>query len=144
VGRTKGPFQIQIGKKATEIASGANHLVILAEDGMVHTLGCGEQGQLGRTSSRSSSRNFRHWKSLICPLPLYVKNKPMKAEKIWCTAYGTFIKQLQIDVIFAFGLNNYNQLTFNAHSITEFYPKPTVLKHIQKIAGRTARFKIFT
>jgi regulator of chromosome condensation len=145
LGCSKKPIQIRIGKTVKDIASGANHLVILVEDGMVYTLGCGEQGQLGRTPLRSSSRESRQSKSLLNPEPVYVKHKLIKAEKIWCTAYGTFIKLMQTDVIFAFGLNNYKQLTdFETNSLIEFHPKPTLLKNIKKIAGKTNKYMIYS
>lgn len=35
------------GLKCVDIASGTNHLVILTENGLVYTIGCSEQAQLG-------------------------------------------------------------------------------------------------
>lgn len=141
LGCSKKPIQIQIGKTVKDIASGANHLAILAQDGMVYTLGCGEQGQLGRTSLRSYSRYSRHSKILLNPEPVYVKHTLIKAEKIWCTAYGTFIKQLQTDAIFDFGLNNYKQLIdLKSNSLIDFHPKPILLNNIKKIAGNTKTY----
>lgn len=42
-----------------KVASGADHIVLLANSGEVFTCGCGEQGQLGRVTERSSGRNAR-------------------------------------------------------------------------------------
>ena len=39
-----------------KIASGSNHLVMLADDGHIYSCGTGEQGQLGRQMPRSSGR----------------------------------------------------------------------------------------
>ena len=78
-------------------------------------------------------------KSLLNPEPVYVKHKFIKAETIWCTSYGTFIKQLETDVIYAFGLNNYKQLadftsTHRISSHTNF-----IEKH-KKIAGKLNKY----
>ena len=44
---------------AAKIASGADHLLILSSNGSLHSLGCAEQGQLGRISLRFADRGSR-------------------------------------------------------------------------------------
>lgn len=58
-GGEKKPIELVTGTVITKIASGADHLVMLAEDGQMHTVGCGEQGQLGRVSERGADRMSR-------------------------------------------------------------------------------------
>ena len=48
-----------IMNNVAKIASGADHLLILASNGALHSLGCAEQGQLGRISSRFADRGSR-------------------------------------------------------------------------------------
>lgn len=38
--------------RVVKIASGQDHLVCLTDDGRLYTMGCGEQGQLGRIAER--------------------------------------------------------------------------------------------
>jgi regulator of chromosome condensation len=137
-GSAEIPLQIKFEKKAVDIASGANHLVIQLNDGKVYTLGCGEQGQLGRLAERSSSRTSRQGKNGVwIPGLVYLQNKPITVEKIWTTPYGTFLKQYNSSKIFAFGLNNYKQLGGSSANLNiEFFPCLTKLKDVKNIAGR--------
>ncbi len=48
-----------IMNNAAKIASGADHLLILSSNGALHSLGCAEQGQLGRISLRFADRGSR-------------------------------------------------------------------------------------
>lgn len=131
------PFQILCHIKSKDIVSGNNHLVILSENGQVYTLGCGEQGQLGRVSDRSSSRKSRQGnKVLLKPDFVYIKTKPAIADKIWATSYSTFMRQRYTGDIYVFGLNNYNQLPTKSSKLVEFFPKQTYLSRIIKIAGK--------
>lgn len=58
-GNEKLPFDILPGHIVVKIASGADHLVMLTNDGQIYTCGCAEQGQLGRTTERCSGRDAR-------------------------------------------------------------------------------------
>lgn len=59
-GNERLPYQIMTEHKIMKIASGADHIVFLTNLGEVFTCGCAEQGQLGRTSKRSSDRESRY------------------------------------------------------------------------------------
>lgn len=60
MGNEKLPFQIISSEHlVVKIASGADHIVFLTNYGEVYTCGCGEQGQLGRLTGRSSGRHAR-------------------------------------------------------------------------------------
>jgi len=52
-GNKRTPINLLEGTVCCSIASGADHLVILTTAGKVYTVGCAEQGQLGRISERS-------------------------------------------------------------------------------------------
>lgn len=47
-----------IMKNVKKIASGINHLVMLSKN-KVYTMGCGDEGQLGRICQRNSNRESR-------------------------------------------------------------------------------------
>ena len=51
------PVLLPPGKKAIDIAAGANHSVILGDDGVAYTFGANDVGQCGISSSSSSSNN---------------------------------------------------------------------------------------
>lgn len=55
----KKPVLLDQKLKFTKVVSGGHHLVLLGTDKNVYTLGCAEQGQLGRFSQRQSSRDSR-------------------------------------------------------------------------------------
>lgn len=58
-GNEKLPYLIMSEYTIAKIASGADHIVFLTNFGEIYTCGCAEQGQLGRTTERGSSRNAR-------------------------------------------------------------------------------------
>lgn len=53
------PIKILDNIKIVKIASGCHHLTCLSDAGVVYTCGCGEQGQLGRVSEKSSTDGGR-------------------------------------------------------------------------------------
>ncbi|XP_044256267.1 regulator of chromosome condensation [Tribolium madens] len=116
-GNEKLPYEIIQEVHVIKIASGADHIVFLTNHGEVYTCGRAEQGQLGRTSERGSSRNARSGmgKGQIAKLlePTIISLKPslkLHFDNIWTGTYGTFAKVAGKNDIYVFGLNNYNQL----------------------------------
>lgn len=121
-GGEKKPIELVIGTTIVKIASGADHLVMLAEDSQIHTVGCGEQGQLGRVSERGADRMSRQGIGNLL-VPGVVPFKPTKRPEfvdIWTSTYGTFAKDKN-NQIYVFGLNNYNQLALKEQK-THFHP----------------------
>eukprot|EP00051_Salpingoeca_urceolata_P035574 m.30444 g.30444 ORF g.30444 m.30444 type:complete len:454 (+) comp9436_c0_seq1:143-1504(+) len=119
---------------AREIASGADHIAILAENGKVYTMGCGEQGQLGRVSQRFSERDSRRELSgydtpaalekahttlaavrdLLRPHLVSARVlRKVRVEHVFCGTWST-LAVADDGRVFAFGLNNYAQLGVGA------------------------------
>ncbi|CAH1119730.1 unnamed protein product [Phaedon cochleariae] len=116
-GNEKLPYEIIKDVHVIKIASGADHIVFLTHFGDVYTCGCAEQGQLGRTSERGSSRNARSGmgKGQIAKLlqPSMISLKPslkLHFDNIWAATYATFCRVASSGDIYVFGLNNYSQL----------------------------------
>ncbi|XP_026324538.1 regulator of chromosome condensation-like isoform X2 [Hyposmocoma kahamanoa] len=102
------PVKLDIGEPAAGIASGGDHLVVLSTSGSVYTMGCGEQGQLGRLSQRSASRDTRQgFSALLVPSKVTLKGG---ASRVWAGYHATFILDGGQDKVIAWGLNNYGQL----------------------------------
>ncbi|CAH0545761.1 unnamed protein product [Brassicogethes aeneus] len=116
-GNEKMPYEILSNVHVVKIASGADHIVFLTNSGEVYTCGCAEQGQLGRTSERGSSRHSRGsigkgaLEKLLKPAPISLKpSLKLHFDNIWTGTYGTFCKVANKDDVYVFGLNNYYQL----------------------------------
>ncbi|XP_013145733.1 PREDICTED: regulator of chromosome condensation-like [Papilio polytes] len=102
------PVRVDVAESAVALASGGDHLVILSSSGAVYSMGCGEQGQLGRLSQRSASRDARQgFSALLTPAKVTLK---MGASRVWAGCHATFVLDANGDKVFAFGLNNYGQL----------------------------------
>ncbi|XP_047509678.1 regulator of chromosome condensation isoform X1 [Pieris napi] len=105
---SKEPLKLAIPETAVGIASGGDHLVVLSTSGAVYTMGCGEQGQLGRLSQRSASREARHgFSALLVPSKVTLK---CVVSRVWAGYHATFALDAVSDKMFAWGLNNYGQL----------------------------------
>lgn len=136
-GNKRMPINVLPDLTCCDIASGADHLVILTCQGKVYTVGCAEQGQLGRVSLRSASGEGRRGKTeLLKPGMVVIKNKNKPIEAIWATNYCTFLRESQSGIIWAFGLNNYKQLLANAKDLpTIITPINTKIESVRQIAG---------
>lgn len=136
-GNKKAPVEVVKGIRAVDIASGADHLVILTSKGGVYTIGCGEQGQLGRLSVRTATGESRRGKSSLLQPDLITKKRgSFKANAIWATTYCTLLREHGTSQVFAFGLNNYNQLAMPKKTTeTLLHPTLTTFENVKKIAG---------
>ncbi|XP_030767877.1 regulator of chromosome condensation [Sitophilus oryzae] len=126
------PYEIIKNQHIVKIASGADHIVFLTIQGEVWTCGCAEQGQLGRTSVRGSSRNARNGidkgniAKLVKPAPINVKlSLKLHFDNIWAGIYCTFVKVADGNDIYVFGLNNFNQIGLDIQA-PEFFPKKSL------------------
>ncbi|XP_055610045.1 regulator of chromosome condensation isoform X2 [Uranotaenia lowii] len=139
-GNKRLPIQVIPGIRSVDIASGGDHLVILAENGHVYTVGCAEQGQLGRISTRAASGESRRGKTdLLQPGVVTLKGKKVQADAIWASTYCTFYKDHSTGRIFAFGLNNYCQLGIPnpSENVVKpvFVPELTSFTDVKSITG---------
>ncbi|KAH6920865.1 hypothetical protein HPB50_028147 [Hyalomma asiaticum] len=98
-----------------QITSGSDHVAMLTAKGELLTMGCGEQGQLGRLSTRTETR----WSCVRAENPLkptivpVTKPKGCKTrafDRVWAGAYATFARLRDSGKLWACGLNNYHQL----------------------------------
>lgn len=136
-GNKKTPVQVVPQIIAVNIASGTDHLVILTKSGNVFTIGCAEQGQLGRVTSRTlTGESRRGKKSLLTPGLVPKKTKNFVANAIWATPFCTFLRESKTDLIYGFGLNNYNQLGVKkSDKEFEHYPILSKFADVKAIAG---------
>lgn len=137
-GNKRNPIEVVAGLVAVDIASGNDHLVILAEDGSVYTIGCAEQGQLGRVSGRSLDGESRRGKTaLLTPGVIKRKAQNFKANAIWATPFCVFMRERSKGDIYAFGLNNYNQLGVPKHDGKEIEHHPVLSEftNVKSISG---------
>lgn len=86
-GKQQFPVEVVPGEEFVDIKSGADHLVLLSNKGKVFTVGCAEQGQLGRISLRSSSGETRRGKSDLLQPGLVVSSHIRVADAIWASTY---------------------------------------------------------
>lgn len=111
----KTPIQLLERIPVIKVASGNNHLALLSFDGFVYTAGCGEVGQLGRLHEAFACRDARNRKgieNLLIPQPIKVfkSRKNVSFDDIWAGGLATFSRSKETGEVYAFGLNNYNQL----------------------------------
>lgn len=134
-GNKRMPIEVLPGTISCDIASGADHLVILTCSGRVFTMGCAEQGQLGRVSLRTASGESRRGKiELLQPGKINVKRGKL-IDAIWATTYCTFVREMNTPNIYAFGLNNYNQLGLKQTSELIIAPTLTKFENVKSISG---------
>ncbi|XP_045155115.1 regulator of chromosome condensation isoform X3 [Echinops telfairi] len=108
------PVQVQLDVSVVKVASGNDHLVMLTADGDLYTLGCGEQGQLGRVPELFANRGGRQGlERLLVPKRVLLKSRGSRGhvrfQDVFCGAYFTFAVS-QEGHIYGFGLSNYHQL----------------------------------
>lgn len=121
LGIQKTPIELLRGVIVVKIASGADHIVMLTNEGQIYTCGCGEQGQLGRVSERGANRSCRQGLAhLLLPslIPFNPRSK-LVFDDIWAGTSCTYAKSQ--GQIYVFGLNNYNQLGIEAQKC-HFHP----------------------
>ena len=106
----KMPIPLAGNLKVAKISSGADHIALLTTEGQLYTLGCAEQGQLGRVGERFTARGGRRGLDLLLkPDQVHSKNRRAVFKDVWAGSYDTLALTMDNEV-YACGLNNYNQL----------------------------------
>jgi regulator of chromosome condensation len=104
------PSSRRKGKRAVQIASGVNHLVVLLADGDVHVLGDGEQGVLGRIQrTRHRRTGLAACDRVVLPPRRRGAPGKVRATAVFAGEYHCFAVTADGDV-YAWGLNNFGQL----------------------------------
>lgn len=136
-GNKKSPVQVVQDIIAVDIASGSDHLVVLAKNGNVLTLGCAEQGQLGRVSARTlTGESRRGTTTLLTPDFIPKKAGHFVANAIWTTRFCTYLRENSSNQIYGFGLNNYMQLGVQKRGKEfEHFPVLSSFKDVKSISG---------
>ncbi|XP_013792620.2 regulator of chromosome condensation-like, partial [Limulus polyphemus] len=116
-GPQKKPVPILPEVTVVKIASGSDHLALLANDGKLYTCGCGEQGQLGRIPQYFSARGGRKGLGyMLNPAQVKVSKRQGRGyvdfDDVWTGSYVTFCREKDSGDIYGFGLNNFYQLGF--------------------------------
>lgn len=130
------PHLVDLPVQVLKVASGCHHLIFLTINGQVYSMGCGENGQLGRLQERFATRNARHWKNaLMTPalVPLkYAFKKGLHhnglgtappsdkiiATNTWAGGFTSMV-QLESGHVLGFGLNSVSQLGMEAVGTNE-------------------------
>ncbi|KAK2495450.1 hypothetical protein MC885_009639 [Smutsia gigantea] len=77
------PVQVQLSMPVVKVASGNDHLVMLTADGDLYTLGCGEQGQLGRVPELFANRGGRQGlERLLVPRCVMLKSRGSRGHNL--------------------------------------------------------------
>ncbi|KAH7974951.1 hypothetical protein HPB49_021957 [Dermacentor silvarum] len=123
-----------------QIASGSDHVVMLTVKGNMLTMGCGEQGQLGRVPMRpgASRRACSAPLDLLKPTEVSISKpsgcRTRSFDRIWAGAYATYARLRETGQLYGFGLNNYHQMGVQAqrsNDNSQIIPVPRPLTSCQ-------------
>ena len=129
--------------RATAVASGTDHVLVLTKAGDVYSFGCGEKGRLGRLVEKDADNiNKRDVEAKTKLLkPAKVPNLPSGVTSVVAGSYHCFAIAASMDgsrsEVFGWGLNSYGQLgipyDFNmpASSQLVYFPK-----RVDELCGR--------
>lgn len=102
--------------------------MLLTNEGQIYSMGIGEKGALGRIDgfTKPSEVAFNVDKSdlFLRAQPVIFSDKSLLFDKVWAGEDCSFARSMSGD-IYAWGLNNYNQLGFTAGEvgrIVEYFP----------------------
>ncbi|XP_003748209.1 regulator of chromosome condensation isoform X2 [Galendromus occidentalis] len=107
------PMKLSLPDSITDIACGADHTLMLSQEGVIYTMGIAEQGRLGRIrKSHCCRENRRARQTMLTPLPMRVRRyrKPVLFDGIWAGRFSGFARSVSDGRIWGWGLNNYHQL----------------------------------
>ena len=106
----KLPLPLAPNLTVAKVASGSDHIMLLTQSGELYSVGCAEQGQLGRVGERFVARGGRRGIAILLePERVHAKNRRIVFTDVWAGSYSTLALTSTNEVL-ACGLNNYNQL----------------------------------
>ncbi|KAI0232390.1 Regulator of chromosome condensation [Lamellibrachia satsuma] len=109
----KTPVELLPDQTVVKIDSGTDHLVCLTKKGEIFTLGCADQGQLGRVAECFAVRGGRKGIGfLLIPGQVHVRKRGAHFCDVWTGQYTTYAQEEKTGIIYAWGLNNYYQIGF--------------------------------
>ncbi|RUS71973.1 hypothetical protein EGW08_020266 [Elysia chlorotica] len=97
-GIEKLPIELIQEEVVIKVVSGGDHLVCLTDRGELLSLGCAEQGQLGRIAECFATRGGRKGLDMLLSpgrvkVKKYHSRKLAKFSDVWAAAYVTFAKE---------------------------------------------------
>lgn len=130
------PIKIDIPDTTfVDIASGNDHLLLLADTGDIYSLGVGEQGQLGRIPKEDGKLIKENRKLFLEPHLVKFDDESIVCDRVWAGQYSSFARS-KSGRIYAWGLNNYCQLgTPNDNKEDLIVPFPIRVPAFSKIDG---------
>lgn len=127
------PTRVKLDKKLKDIASGANHMLLLDTDGVVYSFGVGDHGQLGRLKPEECAKKLNSDTSeiFLIPKPVCLKNvdpqRPFVCDAIFAGEYTSFATNTdkKKNRLAGWGLNNYYQLGYKGQKgqLDQHYPR---------------------
>lgn len=107
------PVPVLTDQVIVKIESGNDHLVCLSNKGEIWTLGCAEQGQLGRVAECFAHRGGRKGLDyILSPEVVHFRKRKLVFSDIWTGCFVTFAKEKNTGDVYSWGLSNYYQLGF--------------------------------
>ncbi|OQR76411.1 regulator of chromosome condensation-like [Tropilaelaps mercedesae] len=101
-----------VPERIIDVACGADHTLLLSNEGNVFSMGCAEQGRLGRIRRSHCCRQNRRGQAIMLSPGLVVvisRRKSVKFNRIWAGRYTSFARS-EDGTIWGCGLNNFKQL----------------------------------
>jgi len=103
------PVVLPNGKKAIDIAAGANHSVVLGEDGVAYAFGANDVGQCGFSSEDT---NEEEGAPVLSPHAVKIPQEAGKVIRV-SAGYAHTVITTSKERVFAFGQNDNGQLGIN-------------------------------
>jgi alpha-tubulin suppressor-like RCC1 family protein len=134
---------VDLKVKATQVAAGSNHSVILGANGIAYTFGANEFGQCGVPSDRNPDDEDDEGSSVFGPKPVHIPESAGKVLKV-SAGYAHSVLTTESGRIFVFGQNDSGQLGVGAEgyengSNPEAQTKPVESSRIASNRGKTPR-----
>lgn len=132
---------VELPVKATQVAAGSNHSVILGANGIAYTFGANDVGQCGVPSDPNpDDEDDDEGTSVFGPRPVHLPKNAGKVSKV-SAGYAHTVLTTESGKIFVFGQNDSGQLGVGAEGYEnpEAQTKPVEGSRIASNRGKTPR-----